>query len=144
MALRYFLSELHRVRLMREHEKYSLKKYKNWYKKLEDFDVPNKIQSGEYSMDGGGDGFLYESGCVLRAVNVNWNDDSWNVNANSIDDLNKWNEGNQILSRNCCIFLLLNLQEFCFASPFSNPLACAQFPKNGAQLRFLCYNIDIN
>lgn len=31
------------------------------------------------------------------AVNLNWNDDEWNFNANSLDD-NTWNEGNLFLS----------------------------------------------
>ncbi|GBE16506.1 hypothetical protein BMS3Abin15_00327 [bacterium BMS3Abin15] len=39
----------------------SFKKYMNWCKKLADFEVPNKIQSGEYSKDGGADGFLHEN-----------------------------------------------------------------------------------
>ena len=43
---------------------------------------------------------------VLRAVNVNWNDDGWNVNANSVENSNEWNAGNQVFSRNYCIFLL--------------------------------------
>jgi len=32
-----------------------------------------------------------------RVVNVNWNDDGWNVNANSLDD-NRWNDGNRVFS----------------------------------------------
>ena len=36
---------------------------------------------------------------VLRTVNVNWNDDGWNANANALDD-NRWNDDNQVLSRN--------------------------------------------
>jgi len=32
-------------------------------------------------------------------VNVNWNDDGWNVNANALDD-NRWNDDNQVFSRN--------------------------------------------
>ncbi len=31
------------------------------------------------------------------AVNLNWNDDEWNFNANSLDD-NTWNKGNLFLS----------------------------------------------
>ena len=37
----------------------------------------------------------------LRAVNVNWNDDGWNVNANAVTNPNEWNDGNQVFSRNC-------------------------------------------
>lgn len=60
MALEYFSRESRWASLAREGEKYSFKKNKNWRGKLADFDVPNKIQSGEYSKDGGADGFLRE------------------------------------------------------------------------------------
>ncbi|TSC90699.1 MAG: hypothetical protein G01um10142_294 [Parcubacteria group bacterium Gr01-1014_2] len=36
---------------------------------------------------------------VHWAVNANWNDDGWNVNANSVENPNEWNQGNQVLSR---------------------------------------------
>ena len=36
--------------------------------------------------DGGTDGLMYENAGVLRAVNVNWYDDGWNVNANSVEN----------------------------------------------------------
>ena len=38
-------------------------------------------------------------------MNVNWNADNggWNVNANSVTNPNRWNEGNQVFSRNCCV-----------------------------------------
>ncbi|MBI3442320.1 MAG: hypothetical protein HY007_00935 [Candidatus Sungbacteria bacterium] len=39
----------------------------------------------------------------LRAVNVNSNSDGWNVNANSVDDPNRWNDDNRVFSRNCCV-----------------------------------------
>ncbi len=39
---------------------------------------------------------------VLRAVNVNWNGDGWNVNANSVENPDRWNDGNRVFSRNCC------------------------------------------
>ena len=35
----------------------------------------------------------------LWAVNANWNDDGWNVEANSVDNPNRWNAGNQVMSR---------------------------------------------
>jgi len=38
---------------------------------------------------------------VLRVVNVNWNDDGWNVNANALDD-NRWNDDNRVFSHNYC------------------------------------------
>ena len=56
-------------------------------------------------MDGGIDNFLHESTGVLWAVNCNWNDDGWNVNANSVEDPNKWNDDNQVFSRNSDISL---------------------------------------
>jgi hypothetical protein len=33
----------------------------------------------------------------IVAVNVNWNDDEWNLNANDFDNVNPWNEGNVFL-----------------------------------------------
>ena len=36
----------------------------------------------------------------LCAVNVNWNDDGWDVNANSVENPNRWNDSNQVFSRN--------------------------------------------
>ena len=38
----------------------------SWYLKLADFYVPDTIQSGEYSKDGGTDGFRYESRWLRR------------------------------------------------------------------------------
>jgi hypothetical protein len=35
----------------------------------------------------------------MWAVNANWNDDSWNVNANSVENPNEWNAGNRLISR---------------------------------------------
>ncbi len=35
----------------------------------------------------------------LWAVNANWNDDGWNVEANSVDNPNSWNAGNEFVSR---------------------------------------------
>jgi len=65
---------------------------------LEDFEVPNNIQPREHSKGSGIDNFLHENGRVLWTVNVNWNDDGWNVNANSVDNPNEWNDGNQVFS----------------------------------------------
>ena len=70
--------------------------------KLADFYVPNKIQPKEYSKGGDKDGFSRENIPVLRAVNVNWNGDGWNVNANSVENPNEWNAGNRVFSRYCC------------------------------------------
>jgi len=37
----------------------------------------------------------------LWAVNANWNSDNggWNINANSVENPNRWNDGNQVVSR---------------------------------------------
>ena len=37
---------------------------------------------------------------VLWVVNANWNDDGWNVEANSPSNPNSWNAGNEFVSRN--------------------------------------------
>lgn len=66
----------------------------------------------EYSKGGDIEDFLYENCAVLRAVNVNWNDDGWNVNAYSIENPNEWNAGNRIFSA-IAVFLLSIWQEFC-------------------------------
>jgi hypothetical protein len=50
------------------------------------------------------DDLVYDNAGVLRAVNVNWNDDGWNVNANSVENPNRWNDGNQAFSRNSWFF----------------------------------------
>ncbi|MDR3582390.1 MAG: hypothetical protein P4L67_03920 [Candidatus Pacebacteria bacterium] len=59
------------------------------------------MQSREYSKDGGTDSCRYEATGALRAVNVNWNGDGWNVNANAVTNPNTWNAGNRVFSRNC-------------------------------------------
>ena len=41
------------------------------------------------------------------AVNVNWNDDEWNFNANDFDYNDLWNEGNVFLSPDT-VFILSN------------------------------------
>jgi hypothetical protein len=43
---------------------------------------------------------IYKRSSVLRAVNVNWNDSGWNVNANSVENPNEWNAGYRVFSRN--------------------------------------------
>ena len=59
--------------------------------------MPNTIQSQEYSKDSGMEGILYR----IWAVNVNWNsfNEGWNVNANSVTNPNRWNDGNQVFSK---------------------------------------------
>lgn len=36
---------------------------------------------------------------TVWAVNANWNDDGWNVNANPVSNPNEWNAGNHVVSR---------------------------------------------
>lgn len=65
-------------------------------------------------MSGGTDGSVYDTTLVLRTVNVNWNDNGWNVNANSVENPNDWNGDNQVFSRNYFHFLLgLWSRSFC-------------------------------
>ncbi len=59
---------------------------------------------------------MHENGLVLRTVNANWNDDGWNVNANSVTNPNTWNDDNQVFSRNSCILPLIR-REFCPQGP---------------------------
>lgn len=44
---------------------------------------------------------------MLRSVNANFNaGNGWNLNANPVENPNRWNDGNQVVSRNCCILFL--------------------------------------
>ena len=37
---------------------------------------------------------------IIWAVNANWNaENGWNVEANSVENPNRWNDGNQVLSK---------------------------------------------
>ena len=60
--------------------------------------MSNKIQPGEYSKGSGTDGIAYKASWV---VNANWNADNggWYLNANSVSNPNRWNDGNQVVSR---------------------------------------------
>ena len=57
---------------------------------------------------------------ILRTVNVNWNNDSWNVNANPIDNPNDWNANNQVFSRNFYFSLTDYVRVFA-SNPFFQP-----------------------
>src|SRR3989338_9032250 len=63
--------------------------------------------------------------CTKRfwAVNANWNVDNggWNVNANRVYNPNRWNTGNQVVSRNFSIFSHSYGLEFLFSIPFFHP-----------------------
>ena len=67
---------------------------------------------------------------TLRAVNVNWNDDGWNVNANSVSNPNRWNDGNRVFSRNCCISLAYGAGVFC-SMPLLHPPSIRPISSNG-------------
>lgn len=49
--------------------------------------------------------YIRDSDGVLWSVDCNWNDDGWNVNADSVDNPNDWNDGNRVFSRNFYISL---------------------------------------
>lgn len=58
----------------------------------------------------------------LWAVNANWNSDNryWNVEANSVENPNKWNDGNQVFSRYCFLSPAF-IAEVLFIKPFFQP-----------------------
>ena len=96
---------------------------------LADFDVPNKIQSGLIGWT-----VIQMVSCtmnalVLRTVNVNWNDDGWNVNANPVENSNRWNDGNRVFSRNYWFSPRPRVGEFLPANLFSNHQAVGQPPQ---------------
>ncbi len=72
---------------------------------------------------------------VLQAVNVNWNDDGWNVNANSVTNPNEWNDGNQVFSRNCCISPALPSGSFVFNTLYPPAEHLADFVQRFRDLR---------
>ena len=81
-----------------------------------------KLDSTDYDLVcGGTDGYIYENSGVLRAVNVNWNDDGWNVNANSVENSNDWNAGNRVFSRNYYFSSYLTDERFFVCKPFFHP-----------------------
>ena len=53
-------------------------------------------------------------------VNVNRNDDGWNVNVNPVNETNEWNEGNRLTSRNYGFSPRLWSGSFCL-QPFLPP-----------------------
>ena len=72
---------------------------------------------------------MYDNAGVLRTVNVNWNDDGWNVNANSVENPNRWNDGNQVFSRNCWFSPRLMAGEFLLANLSSTHRAAGRSPQ---------------
>jgi len=71
------------------------------------------------SKDGGVDGTAHIG---LWAVNANWNSGNgyWNVEANSVENPNEWNAGNQILSRYYFLSSAFKA-EVLFTNPFFHP-----------------------
>jgi hypothetical protein len=61
-----------------------------------------------YSLKSNHETVAWKALCTKRlwAVNANWNadNDGWNANANSVDNPNRWNAGNQVVSRNFLVF----------------------------------------
>jgi hypothetical protein len=70
---------------------------------------------------------VFSTELTLRAVNVNWNDDGWNVNANEVSNPNAWNDGNQVFSRNYCFSPIIFLVGVLFPVLFSNRQADDRF-----------------
>ena len=60
-------------------------------------------------------------------MNANWNAENggWNLNANSVTNLNKWNAGNQVVSRYSSVSLILGWEFLLIL--FSNHLVLCQF-----------------
>ena len=52
------------------------------------------------------------------AMNVNWNDDEWNFNANDFDNNDWWNEGNVFLFPDTVYFSRIIFESFCFLWKF--------------------------
>ena len=73
--------------------------------------------------------YVRDADGVLRAVNVNWNDGGWNVNANTVENPNRWNVGNVVFSRNYCFSSVLLAGVFCFQSLFPSTKLSAYFFK---------------
>lgn len=59
--------------------------------------------------------------CSRRAVYWNWNDNGWNVNANEVPNSNRWNDGNEFVSRNYCFSPPLFCGGVLFNNPFFQP-----------------------
>jgi len=59
----------------------------------------------------------------LWVVDAYWSSDygGWSVNANSIENLNRWNAGNHVVSRNSSVFSHSYGWEFLFSIPFFHP-----------------------
>lgn len=91
-----------------------------------------RYSSKKSSRGGGIDGMEH---AVLWAVNANWNADNggWNVEANSVENPNRWNDGNQVLSRYSLLSPLffggVLLSSPRFQPPIMRPTSSTSFPK---------------
>ena len=96
---------------------FEIKKIDSWCGELENLYVPNEIQSGEYSKDGGLDDSLHS----FFVANVNLNSDGrLNVNVNKFDNDNVWNaeNRNRIVAPKLIIFSCLFGGSFLFHKSF--------------------------
>ena len=71
----------------------------------------------------------------LWAVNANWNaGNGWNVEANSVENPNRWNDGNQVLSRYSYLSPLLPggvlLSRPFLQPPIIRPTSSISFPSS--------------
>lgn len=80
---------------------------------------------------------------VLRAVNVNWNDNGWNVNANSVDNPNDWNDGNRVFSRNYYFSSRLKVEKFLSLVLSSSHLAFFQFLEDVQRVLYIFHCLII-
>lgn len=71
------------------------KNKKNRRGALESLRLHINEDSVKYFAEGHADGAPRE----LWAVNANWDDDGWNLNANSVENPNPWDAGSQVCSR---------------------------------------------
>jgi len=57
---------------------------------------------------------------MFFAVNANWNGNGWNVNAYLVTNPNRWNDGNQVVSRYSVFSSALGAEVFAII-PFRHP-----------------------
>lgn len=85
---------------------------------------------------------MYDNAGVLRTVNVNWNDGCWNVNANSVENPNRWNDGNQVFSRNYYLSSAPVAEVF-FCKPFLHPPSCLPISSKSLDI-FVYFSVGIS
>ena len=77
-------------------------------------------------------------------MNVNWNGDGWNVNANLVSNPYRWNAGNQVFSRNSFLFSRLIGREFLIQDPFSNRRAFSRSHSIARRLKYIFYYQELS